>query len=290
MCARYFPFFSKEDSKTRRRQANPNQAIAMPLAEAHLPDFTGMLFYSTSTMRILGKALDLGSERGEVFVPFFSILMLYRGLLDFLSVFLLTSVLALADPPITDPVADYLAMNVPDRMANVGRLLVIKKVEIDLEGNGKDDVFVGTWYRNSGPDTWLWTGYAPVAGGYHRITPADSDVLIDFDGIYVGYLPDFGRNGMAQAYSLELNNKDRDQSNIISDLTFYYMEAGQLMQTGTGALDRDDPEQEAKFEYYFGPERKSPRAPRIQSLTVLELAQQGYRIPLWRAAAPPGTK
>jgi hypothetical protein len=216
--------------------------------------------------------------------------MLHRGLLDFLSAFLLTSMVALADPPITDPVADYLAMNVPDRIANVGRLLVIKKVEIDLEGNGKNDVFVGTWYRNSGPDTWLWTGYAPVAGGYHRITPADADVLIDFDGIYVGDLPDIGRNGMAQAYSLELNNKDRDQSNMISDLTFYYIEAGQLRQTGTGALDRDDPEQEAKFEYYFGPERKSKGMPKIESMTVLELAQRGYRIPLWRPTAPPGTK
>src|SRR5271163_4867072 len=132
-----------------------------------------------------------------------------------------------AEPPITDPIADYLAMNVPDRIANAGRLLVVKKVEVDLEGTGKNDVFVGTWYRNSGPDTWLWAGYAPIAGGYQRITPADSDVLIDFDGIYVGYLPDVGRNGMAQAYSLELNNKDRDKSNIISDLTFYYIEKGQ---------------------------------------------------------------
>ena len=217
--------------------------------------------------------------------------MFHWSLLDFLAAFLLTSVLGLADdPPITDPVADYLAMKVPDRVANVGRLLVIKKVEIDLEGNGKDDVFVGTWYRNSGPDTWLWAGYAPVAGGYQRITPADSDVLIDFDGIYVGYLPDIGRNGMAQAYSLELNNKDRDKSNIISDLTFYYIHEGQLMQTGTGALDRDEPEQEAKFDYYFGPERKSPGAPRIESLTVLELAQRGYRIPLWRPAPPSGTR
>jgi hypothetical protein len=213
--------------------------------------------------------------------------MYHRGLLEFFAAFLLTGAVMFGAPPIKDPIADYLAMNVPDRIANVGRLLVIKKVEIDLKGTGKNDVFVGTWYRNSGPDTWLWTGYAPIAGGYQRITPADSDVLIDFDGIYVGYLPEIGRNGMAQAYSLELTNKDRDKSNIISDLTFYYIQDGQLMQTGTGALDRDEPEQEAKFEYYFGPERKSTVAPRIESLTVLELAQQGYRIPLWRPAAPP---
>jgi hypothetical protein len=209
---------------------------------------------------------------------------------SFLVALLLTSIASLAEPPIKDPITDYLAMNVPDRMANVGRLLVIKKVEVDLEGSGQNDVFVGTWYRNSGPDTWLWAAYAPIVGGYQRITPPDSDVLIDFDGIYVGDLPEIGRHGMAQAYSLELNNKDRDQSNMISDLAFYYIENGKLTQTGTGALDRDDPDQEAKFEYYFGPERKLSGTPKIESFSVLELAQRGYRIPLWRPSAPAGTQ
>jgi hypothetical protein len=193
-----------------------------------------------------------------------------------------------AEPPIQDPIVDYLAMNVPDRVANVGRLLVIKEVAVDIEGNGKDDLFVGTWYRNSGPNTWLWAGYAPVPGGYKRITPADSDVLIDFDGIYVGDLPDIGRPGMAQAYSLELDNKDRSQSNMISDLTFYFIEDGKLRQQGTGALDRDDPEQESKFEYYFGPNRKMSAPPKIESFTIPELAERGYHIPVWRSLKPSG--
>jgi hypothetical protein len=81
--------------------------------------------------------------------------------------------------PIRDPIADYLAMNVPDRVTNVSRLLVLKRVEVDLAKDGKKEVFVGTWYRNSGPDIWLWAAYRPVDGGYERITPVDSDVLID---------------------------------------------------------------------------------------------------------------
>jgi hypothetical protein len=208
--------------------------------------------------------------------------MSYKQPFILLALLSLTITAAVGESPISDPIADYLAMNVPDRVANVGRLLVLKKVEVDLDGNGKNEVFVGTWYRNSGPDTWLWAGYAPIEGGFRRITPADSDILIDFDGIYVGYLPDIGRQGMAQAYSLELTNKDRDQSNMISDLSFYYIDNGVLVQQGTGALDRDDPDQEAKFEYYFGPNRKITGTPKIESFTVFELAQRGYHIPLWR--------
>ncbi|MBV8173386.1 MAG: hypothetical protein JO151_02330 [Verrucomicrobia bacterium] len=216
--------------------------------------------------------------------------MLKQSLCIFLWVFATLIFRASAEMAIQDPIVDYMAMNVPDRVTNVGRLLVIKKVEIDMEGNGKNDVFVGTWYRNSGPNTWLWAGYAPIAGGYERITPADSDVLIDFDAIYVGYLPDIGRRGMAQAYSLELDNRDRDQSNMISDLSFYYVENGKLMQQGTGALDRDDPEQESKFQYYFGPNRKISATPKIESFTVPELVQRGYRIPIWKSTKPPGVQ
>jgi hypothetical protein len=207
--------------------------------------------------------------------------MSYKLPLILLASLSLTITAVVAESPISDPIADYLAMNVPDRVANVGRLLVVKKVEVDMEGNGKNEVFVGTWYRNSGPDTWLWAGYTPIEGGFRRITPADSDILIDFDGIYVGYLPEVGRQGMAQAYSLELTNKDRDQSNMISDLSFYYVDNGVLVQQGTGALDRDDPDQEAKFEYYFGPNRKISGTPKIESFTVFDLAQRGYHIPLW---------
>ena len=86
---------------------------------------------------------------------------------------------------------------------------------------------------------------------------------------------------MAQAYSLELDNRDREQSNVISDVTFYYVEQGELVQKGTGALDRDDPEQEKRYQFYFGPDRKVSATPRIDSFTVQELAAKGYKIPGW---------
>jgi hypothetical protein len=178
---------------------------------------------------------------------------------------------------IQDPIADYLAMKVPDRNENAGRLLIVKRVEVDVANDGQKEVFIGTWYRKSGPDTWLWVGYRPVAGGYERMTPSNSDVLIDFDKIYVGPLPEIQKQGMAQAYSLELTNQDRDQSNMISDLSFYYIEDGKLIQKGTGPLDLDDPDQKAKYDFYFGPNCQINDTPRIESFTVYELAQRGYK-------------
>lgn len=182
---------------------------------------------------------------------------------------------------IKDPIADYLAMKVPDRVENTGGLLVIKRVEVDIDGNGAPDVFVGTWYRKSGPNTWLWVGYQKDSDGYRRITPADSDVLIDFDNIYVGEIPDLKRQGLVQGYSLELDNKDRDQSNLLSDLEYYYVDNGTLVQQSAGPLDRDDPDQKQMYDFFFGPNRKARETPRVESFTVIDLIHRGYVMPDW---------
>ena len=180
--------------------------------------------------------------------------------------------------PITDPIADYLAMDVPDRKANAAPMMILKRVTVDLDGNHQPEVFVGTWYRRSGPNTWLWAAYKPVSGAYRRITPANADVLIDFNGVYVGPIPALHREGMVQGYSLELDNQDRDQSNLLSDVTYYYIEGDQLVEQGSGPLDRDDPEQRKTYEFFFGPHRQVRDVPRIESFSVGELIRLGYRL------------
>ncbi len=200
----------------------------------------------------------------------------------FLLVLAFTPVLngiAADDVVIQDPIADYLAMQVPDRATNAEPLLVIKKVEVDIAGDGNPVVFIGTWYRNSGPNTWLWVGYRRMPSGFIRITPSHADMLIDFSDIYVGFLPDLNRQGMAQAYSLELDNKDRSQSNIISDLTFYYLQDNKLVEQGSGMLDLEDSSQKAKYDFYFGPDREVRDHPQIEAFTIMDLARRGYKIP-----------
>ena len=182
---------------------------------------------------------------------------------------------------IKDPIADYLAMKVPDRVENSGGLLIMKRVQVDIDGNGTPEIFVGTWYRRSGPNTWLWAGYQKDGDGYRRITPPDSDVLIDFDNIYVGEIPEIQQQGLVQGYSLELDNKDRDQSNLLSDLEYYYIDNGTLVQQSAGPLDRDDPDQEKTYDYFFGPNRKVRETPRIESFTIIDLIHRGYTMPDW---------
>ncbi|HEY0790655.1 MAG TPA: hypothetical protein VGD78_06280 [Chthoniobacterales bacterium] len=191
---------------------------------------------------------------------------------------------------VQDPMADYLSMNVPDRTANAGSLLVVKRVTVDIGGNSQREVFIGTWYRRSGPNTWLWVGYAPVPGGYHRITPADSDVLIDFNQIYIGFIPDLGRQGMVQGYSLELDNQERAQSNLLSDVTYYYLDDGEFVEKGTGPLDREDPEGQRRYDYFFGPNRRVRDHPIVEAFSVEDLVRQGYRLPGPSASKENGVK
>src|SRR5258708_19879013 len=182
---------------------------------------------------------------------------------------------------IKDGKGDYLAMKVPDRVENTGGILVIKRVEVDIDGNGTPEVFVGTWYRKSGPNTWLWVGYQKDSDGYRRITPADSDVLIDFDNIYVGEIPDLQRQGLVQGYSLELDNKDRDQSNLLSDLEYYYVDTCSLVHQSTWPLQRYGSHQQPTHTFFFGPNRKVRETPRAEPFTIIDLIPRGYVIPDW---------
>ena len=70
--------------------------------------------------------------------------------------------------PIQDPIADYLAMNVPDRITNVGRFLVIKKVAVDMEGNGKDDLLSEPGTETPG----LTRGFGPATHRSPAVTSA----------------------------------------------------------------------------------------------------------------------
>jgi len=90
------------------------------------------------------------------------------------------------------------------------------------------------------------------------------------------------RRVIAEAQRLARLPRDDWQAQLSDCAKSLDIEQGELVQKGTGALDREDAEQEARYQFYFGSNRKVSATPGIESFTVQELASKGYRIPSWR--------
>jgi hypothetical protein len=188
---------------------------------------------------------------------------------------------------IVDPIRDYLLMDVADRKEYVGTVESLSRVTLDLDGDGKDEVFVGAWYRYSGSKSaFYWTGYAPVDGGYRRITSATEDVYLQFDDIYVGFIQECSSQGLVQAYGVKFDDSDSGIPSKIEGVTFYYINNGSLTVMERGALDLSNQADKAFFEKYFGPMRKTRRVTKVESFTADKLRQKGYIIPNWESPAP----
>ncbi len=84
---------------------------------------------------------------------------------------------------------------------------------------------------------------------------------------------------MVQGYSLELDNRDRQQSNLLSDVTFYTLEQGRLVEHPSGPLDRDDPEGGKVYAFFFGSERRARATPQEKSFNAVDLTRLGYHLP-----------
>lgn len=189
--------------------------------------------------------------------------------------------------PIQDPIADYLSMQVPDRSEYVGTIESIQRVKIDVNGDGTDEVFVGTWYRHSGSkEANYYAGYQQVQGGYQRITAANADVQVSsFETIFAGLLEEVAKQGLAIAGDIEVDSPQSGNVTKVGMLRFYYLTNGQLVVEERGALDLAVPAQKAAYERYFGKDRVT-RKSIIESFSRQQLQQMGYTIPNWEPPPP----
>jgi len=187
---------------------------------------------------------------------------------------------------INDPIVDYLTMNVPDRIEYIETLDHVNCARIDMDGDEKEEVFIGAPYKYSGSMEVLWVGYRPVEGGFERITPADEDIIIgSFEDIYAGPLTEIGREGLATADEIEVDNPESGNVAKVGMLRFYYIANGRLIQDERGALDLAVPEQKTTYERYFGKDRVTRKAT-IESLSREQLEAMGYTIPNWEPPPP----
>lgn len=183
--------------------------------------------------------------------------------------------------PIQDPVADYLAMQVPDRTDFIGTLDHVDRVKIDVDGDGNDEVFIGAPYKYSGTMEVFWVGFKPVEGGYQRITPAEKDITIgSFETIYAGPLTEISKQGLATADDIEVDNRQSGNVTRVGMLKFYYIANGQLVEEQRAALDLAVPADKATYESYFGKARVTRKAA-IETFSREQLQEMGYTIPNW---------
>lgn len=189
--------------------------------------------------------------------------------------------------PIQDPIADYLAMQVPERSDFIGTLDHLDRAKIDVDGDGTDEVFIGAPYKYSGTMVVFSVGYKSVEGGYQRFTPADKDITIgSFETIYAGPLTEISKQGLATADDIEVDNPQSGNVTKVGMLRFYYITNGQLVVEERGELDLAVPAQKAAYNRYFGPMRQSRKATSIESFNVQALQQMGYTIPNWGPPPP----
>jgi len=206
------------------------------------------------------------------------------GLIAFGTVWLISEARASS---IQDPIEDYLRMQVPARSDYVGTLEFVKRVKLDVDGDGNDEVFIGTPYRYSGAKyDFNWAGYIPVEGGFQRITPSDEDFPMDtFEDIYIGPLTEISKQGLATADDVEVDNPESGNIIKVGMLRFLYIANGRLIQEEWGPLDLAAPEQKTAYRRYFGADRVTRKAI-IESFSRQQLQEMGYTIPDWEPSSP----
>jgi hypothetical protein len=176
---------------------------------------------------------------------------------------------------------------VPARSDYVGTLEFVQRVKVDIDGDGNDEVFIGTSYRYSGAKyDFNWAGYIPVEGGFQRITPSNEDVsMATFEDIYIGPLTEVSRQGLATADDIEVDNPESGNITKVGLLRFYYIADGRLVEEERGSLDLTVPEQKTTHERYFGKDRVTRKAT-MESFSREQLQQMGYTIPNWEPPPP----
>jgi len=212
--------------------------------------------------------------------------MKITNLLLFIAASLSLTAMAVANP-IKDPIGDYLGMQVPDRFEFVGTLESVQRVKIDVNGDGTDEIFIGTWYRHSGSKELSgYAGYRQVNDGYERITPANADVQISsFETIFAGLLQEISKEGMSIAGDIEVDDPESGNVSKVGMLKFYYIENGQLLEAQRPPLNLTVPADKAVYDRYFGKDRVT-RKSTIETFSREQLEQMGHAIPNWEQPSP----
>lgn len=179
---------------------------------------------------------------------------------------------------VADPMRDYLSMDVSDRREFLDRYGTIYRAKCDVDGDGKDEVLIGTVYEQSGNKTIYWTVYTPSGSQFNRISSATSDVPIALRDAFIGRVEEEGKPGLL-VVDEPVKNELREAT-AWQKVVFFYIQDGALKEKALPPLDLRVASDDAFYEKYFG-ERRESRPLVIESMTTEELIAAGYNIPSW---------
>jgi hypothetical protein len=185
---------------------------------------------------------------------------------------------------ISDPVRDYLQMNVAERHEFLDSYAIIYRATCDIDNDGKNEVLVGTKYDHSGSKATFWVVYAPTTSGYARLSSPDTDIPINLGDAFVGLVSERQKEGLLEATD-PVKGNDRGAV-AFQKVSLFSIVDGKLVEERLAPLDLRSSSDEAFYEKYFGDDRKT-RPLKVETLTTDELRQAGYLIPTWSPSSSP---
>jgi hypothetical protein len=185
---------------------------------------------------------------------------------------------------ISDPMRDYLQMNVVERREFLDGYSTIYRATCDFNGDGKDEVLIGTKYDHSGSKSTYWVAYTEMASGYARLSSPVIDNPINLGDAFVGLISEKQKEGLLEAAD-PVKGNDRGLV-ALQKVNLFSMADGKLLEERLEPLDLRSSSDEAFYEKYFGADRKT-RPLKIETLTADELRQAGYTIPTWSPSSSP---
>jgi hypothetical protein len=185
---------------------------------------------------------------------------------------------------ISDPVRDYLQMDVVGRHEFLDGYSIIYRATCDINNDGKNEVLIGTKYDQSGSKSTYWVVYSEIGSRYVRLSPPDMDIPINLGDAFVGPVSEKQKEGLLEAADPV---KDNDRGPVaFQKVSLFSIADGKLLEERLAPLDLRSSADEVFCEKYFGEGRKT-RSIKIETLTTDELRRSGYIIPTWQPPSSP---
>ena len=172
-------------------------------------------------------------------------------------------------------------MELSDGLA-VETLVSVSTFELDLDGDGKNELFVGHKRMWTGDTKGVYVSiYAEEDGGYSRVSPTTDDIRMAFDReggwFYCGKIDGMPAEGLLQVSvpsSLDPPRFDR--------AIFIYLDDGEVGVEELSPLDASTEEGKRLFRFHAESPQIPSREPSAhQHLTNAELRQAGYDLSSW---------